>query len=337
MKLPNRTGSVSKLSGKRRRPWMARVYTPNGYKILGYYRLQSEATTALINAIAHPPAPPGNMLPTLSEVYEPWIRKKERENHSRGPDYYRRCWTLIAPLHSRPLQHLTVTEIEETVEAIDPSAGTRGQIKTMLTQIYDYAIKHDLADRNPAKLIEIRKDPDPELLVTRKIFEPGEVKALFESTDPIDQAVLVGIYSGMRPGELMSLNLAEVDLSGGLFHIAGSKTKSGKFRTIPIHPAILSTVEDCLKNALKNGRTTIFRNRLGHYLTYNYYRPYVNSLGHTPHDTRHTFATVAHSCGMSPLAIKKIMGHSIPDMTEAVYTHPDEGFLIREMSKFYIL
>lgn len=58
MKLPNGYGSITKLSGKRRRPWMVRIFKENIYDenlgdykvsrvVLGYYKTRKEAIDAL--------------------------------------------------------------------------------------------------------------------------------------------------------------------------------------------------------------------------------------------------------------------------------------------------
>ena len=61
--------------------------------------------------------------------------------------------------------------------------------------------------------------------------------------------------------------------------------------------------------------------------TYDKYRSRWNKvmgklkLSHRPHDTRHTFITLAKDAGMDKYIIKLIVGHSIEDVTEKVYTH----------------
>ena len=53
---------------------------------------------------------------------------------------------------------------------------------------------------------------------------------------------------------------------------------------------------------------------------------------HTPHDTRHTFATAADRCNMNRVALKRIMGHSLKDVTEH-YTHKNIDELLTEINK----
>lgn len=315
---------------------MARVYTPEGYAILGYYRLKSEALTALIEASGRPPAPKTSPTITLSELWSQWEPTKS-DISKTGLQSYRNAFNHLQSIHSRPVRFLTVTDIEEAVRASDPSPSTRLTIQSLLLQMFRFAIAHDLADRNPAELIDIKKPVKQENKVDRRPFDPWEISELMKSSDPYFQLALIGCYTGMRPNELLSLCIAEVDLETQMLHIAGSKTKSGHFRHIPIHPAILSTITEKVAESAKFGNTRIFQNHLRHPLNYGAYWVRLKELDHTPHDTRHTFATYARSSGLDQLATKRILGHTTNDLTEAVYTHTDEAFLKKEMRKFVIM
>ena len=49
---------------------------------------------------------------------------------------------------------------------------------------------------------------------------------------------------------------------------------------------------------------------------------------HRPHDCRHTFATLMDRANANKLCIKRIIGHSSPDITDKVYTHKQVEDLI---------
>ena len=44
-------------------------------------------------------------------------------------------------------------------------------------------------------------------------------------------------------------------------------------------------------------------------------------MEHTPHECRHTFASLMDSVNANKLCVKLIIGHSSSDLTEKVYTH----------------
>ena len=54
----------------------------------------------------------------------------------------------------------------------------------------------------------------------------------------------------------------------------------------------------------------------------------------TPHECRHTFATIAASSNMNKVLLKKIIGHASSDITEDIYTHAYIEDLIAEIDKY---
>lgn len=53
----------------------------------------------------------------------------------------------------------------------------------------------------------------------------------------------------------------------------------------------------------------------------------------TPHSGRHTFATLANEYELNEFLIKRIMGHTTNDLTKDVYTRTDKERLIKEIDK----
>ena len=59
-------------------------------------------------------------------------------------------------------------------------------------------------------------------------------------------------------------------------------------------------------------------------------------MNHTPHECRHTFATIGAASGLNPVLLKKIIGHASSDITEGVYTHAYIEDLVKERDKFKV-
>ena len=80
MKNPNGYGSTYKLSGNRRKPWIARVTTgwddegKQLYYTVGYFESRSKAMAALAEYNKNPIAERGDL--TLSQLYEEWSESK---------------------------------------------------------------------------------------------------------------------------------------------------------------------------------------------------------------------------------------------------------------------
>lgn len=65
-------------------------------------------------------------------------------------------------------------------------------------------------------------------------------------------------------------------------------------------------------------------------------KAYADFHGHKPHDGRKTFITLAKKYNVDEYAIKYIVGHSISDLTERVYTDREIDWLKAEMEKIKV-
>ena len=156
--------------------------------------------------------------------------------------------------------------------------------------------------------------------------------------------VLVGIYSGLRPQELVLLRIDNIFINKG-YMIGGMKTANGRDRMVPIHPKIKELIY-VHYNQAKNlyHSEYLFNIPCGSSFkpfTYDTYESRfhnvmdtLNLTGFTPHCTRHTFATQAEVCDLRERAIKLIMGHSLKgDVTDHHYKHTGFDYLYQEICK----
>ena len=60
-------------------------------------------------------------------------------------------------------------------------------------------------------------------------------------------------------------------------------------------------------------------------------------MNHLPHDTRHTFGTLAELYKLDSYMVKKILGHKFQDLTKDVYTHVMVNKLNEEINKIKVL
>ena len=146
--------------------------------------------------------------------------------------------------------------------------------------------------------------------------------------------ILVAAYCGLRWGELRALRVKRLDLMRGRIDVVEAlpdqatepdTPKSHKSRTVPI-PRFL--VDDL--SALIAGRRPddlVFSNSAGGVLDNTNFRrhvftPSVRALGLeplTPHDLRHTTASLAVSAGGNVKAVQRLLGHASAAMTLDIY------------------
>lgn len=102
MKLPNGFGSVYKLPGNRRKPWIARKttgWTPEGkqkYYTIGYYKTREEAISALTEYNKNPIGERKDI--TLKELYEEWSHSKYPKLGAKTVQTYKTAWIYFEAL-----------------------------------------------------------------------------------------------------------------------------------------------------------------------------------------------------------------------------------------------
>ena len=213
---------------------------------------------------------------------------------------------------------------------IDPDSYAKMNLmKVVLNHCFRHAIKYDLASTNYAQYVDFYESREE--VETRQPFDDDTIRQLWAlRDDPDAQAVLVMIYTGMRPGEFTTIRKDHVHMEER-YMIGGIKTAAGKDRIIPIHEAIAPFIAQMLQRSRNawlfgDGRYKV-------YLT-NSFHPIRDKLHflYTPHSCRHTFATLAKLARMDEYARKKIMGHACKDLTDDVYTHAPIAYLVKQVN-----
>jgi len=201
-------------------------------------------------------------------------------------------------------------------------------IVSLLHQVYKYALKYEIVEKDYSAFLYIPIEDDDESGVP---FSEEELKTLWQNkTDPVVETLLIMCYSGFRIAAYsdMETNLDEHFFKGGV------KTKASKNRIVPIHPAIqeisLSRHEKYGKNLL--GATVhSFRIKMSRKL---------EELGiekHTPHDCRHTFSMLCERYNVNENDRKRLMGHSFgADITNQKYGHRTVDDLRSEIEKIEV-
>jgi len=189
----------------------------------------------------------------------------------------------------------------------------------------------------------IVRDPTAELRGPRrskrlpKVLSRDEVRHLLEQpqgSSPAalrDRALLETMYAcGLRASEAVSLELAELDLEGGILRARG---KGSKERIVPIGTVAI----EALRSYVKHGRPRLvgirderrlFVNLRGAGLSrqglYKIVQRHALTAGlqdrMSPHTLRHTFATHLLAGGCDLRSLQEMLGHSDIGTTQ-IYTH----------------
>jgi integrase len=235
-------------------------------------------------------------------------------------------------------------------EERSPSAGVKSRIKSLFNLMLDYAVEYEIVDKNYARTFNLSDDIIKEKDTVKKkhiSMTDEEMDLLWQNINkiPYVDVMLIQCYSGWRPQELGLIKIENVDLHNWSF-IGGMKSEAGIDRIVPIHTKIRHLVERKYQEALEIGSAYLINcleqsGRSGKMLTYEKYQKRFAKVvaelklneEHRPHDPRKHFVTMAKKYQVDEYAIKHMIGHSITDITERVYTERDVEWLRNEMEK----
>jgi integrase len=192
-------------------------------------------------------------------------------------------------------------------------------------------------------------EPIPELLDRAsvrggrdRIAPPAEAAALIAAAPPQDRAKwATAAYAGLRLGELQALRIEDIDLKEGLIRVERSwdrkerQVVTGKSRAsrrkVPLVAALRPYLTRLLAELMAAGR------RSGLLFGRTADQPFSASSmvkaaarawaaaglgkGLTPHEFRHTFASICIAAGVNAKALSTYMGHASIQTTFDLYGH----------------
>lgn len=304
MKLPNGYGSVTKLSGNRRKPYIARVTlgwttdeqagkTVQNRVPIGTYKTKKEALQALAEYAANPYDIQSENL-TLQELYARWTQNYfptlESESSERT---ITSAWKYCHAIYGMRAKDVRARHIKGIMEdgyiirdrgkdkgkKISPTPNVKARIKSLFNLMLDYALEYELVDKNYARTFELSDDIIHECEESKRghiIFQDHEMDILWQNVGKVKFVdwILIQCYMGWRPQELATLELTAINLEQWYMQ-AGMKTPSGKQRIIPIHSRIKDLVQRNYDYALELGSTRLFNDpesrKGGMHITYDKY------------------------------------------------------------------
>lgn len=370
-RLPNGFGSITEVKGKNlRKPFLARVTVGKdryGKPILkslkpdAYFKTYNEAYEALVDYNRNPYDLEDDI--TVEQLYERWTDVYFNQISESATRSITSSWTYCSSVKNMRAKDLRARHIKGCMEdgfrIIDKgkhkgeikkaTAGIKSRIKSMFNLMLDYALEFEVVDRNYARTFEVSDTILGEKEAQKRshiIFPPTERDILWENIDKISFVdwILIQCYMGWRPQELAILRLDEVNMDNWYIQ-GGLKTDAGKQRIVPIHSRIKPLVQRNYELAISLGSEFLLNDpdstRGKFEITYDKYahrfERVIGALGlnpeHRPHDPRNTFVTMAKKAKIDEYAIKKIVGHTVRDITESAYTDRDIEWLREDIEK----
>lgn len=351
MKLPNGYGSITKLKGKRRKPW--RVRKTIGWEwneekqkavqicpTIGYYATKTEALQALADYNADPYDLKHNTI-TFAEIYERWSEKHFEKVSESGVKGYKASYKICQKLWDMKFVEIKLEHLQACVDESGKNTPTLRKLKVLWGLLFDYAAMYEIisADKKEmVRYVDISGAGNPDSRnATPFTAEQRDTIWRWKDSNHYFEIVLMLIYTGVRISELLNLKKENVNLEEHWFDVTASKTQAG-VRRVPIADKVYPFFQKWY-NSSGDCEYLVYTTDQRH-LTYanyidSYWTPLMDQAGmkHRPHDTRHTCISMLTVAGVDERIIKKIVGHKGQGVTQIVYTHFEIAELLDAINK----
>lgn len=220
-------------------------------------------------------------------------------------------------------------------------------IVVVLRQILSYANIHI-----QFRLPKIKKK-DIKILSKKEQKELEQI--VIEMNTTYSLGIVLGLYTGMRLGEVCALQWKDIDLKRKVIHvnetmvriqeedndkktriiIDNPKTEHSK-REIPINRFLYSHLKAIEERDKEKYFLTGTRRYIEPRTYYNRYKRIIDMVcteSYGFHALRHTFATRCIEIGMDPKTLSEILGHSDVKVTLSLYVHPTNKLKNKYMEK----
>lgn len=316
-KRANGTGNISRLSGKRSKPWVARR---NGVCI-GTFSSRAEAQKALERITDATITEKYNL--TFSQVYEAWRPIQERKVSASQMSCYKTAYSNCPELHSLLFRKIRKSDFQNVIIRLEQAGKSKSmceKMRQLFSQLSKWALAEEIIQTNHAQYLEtVAKQ-----LSTKEVLLEADIKAIQKSTHRAAPIVLILLSCGCRPNELFHALLINCHDD---YFIGGSKTEAGTDRPIVISSVGLEAYQNLRRKAIENKGSRLIDGFSGNRDQRNFAKREFKELmekigrpGITMYSCRHTYITNAARHGVDQRALQQMVGH-VDKETTKLYTH----------------
>lgn len=337
MRNPNGYGTIKRLSGNRRRPFVFAVSQGGKQKAIAYF---DDFITAKIYQVDYNKSHFTDRLSdddiTFSELYHRWLPARiARYNPSDSAiTGYKVAYQHCRDIQTMPVKKIRYQHLQGVIDDMKKSGlsySSCKKVRSLVSLLYKYARMMEYTDKSYSGLLNIGKN---KAIRPHKPFSRRQINRLWEIPEDAD-TILILIYTGMRVSEMLGLRKADINKKQKYLHVRKSKTAAG-LRIIPIHDHIWPLIE----KHMESSNTYLIEDKNGNPYTYARYcalwesvMKRIHAEGHTTHDCRHTCATMLDNAEANENAKRRILGHATGDITDKVYTHKNLRQLRKAIQK----
>ena len=285
---------------------------------------------------------------TFGAITSEWLEKRMTD---KKPSYMRtiklRLNKYILPeLENIPLNEISSGIILNLCRKLEArgTLETASRVKTLIGQIFRYAIatdqaendptfalKHALAYRQPKHMAAITKPSDVAVLMKNIYSYPRTL---------VRYALLFSAFTFCRPGEIRHAEWSEIDFENKEWRIPASKMKMKRTHIVPLARQVIELLKN-LKE-LTGGDKYLFPSARGdgRPMSENTIRVAIRSMGYsneemTAHGFRAMASTRLNEMGWRPDVIERQLAHVPSNAVRAAYNHAEYLDERRNMMQFW--
>ena len=266
---------------------------------------------------------------TLAKLYEPWSTSAMLKLSDSQQTKLKYAKKRLEDIWNIDITNLAIEDLQDIVNKKTHSFYPARDMKVLLSHLYERACAQQYVQTNLAKYIEL-----PQLEETEQTpFNSDEINAFWKDYSDgnlFTGYILLMIYSGMMPGELLDCKIEMIDFEKQTIFGCGKKTKKRRSTPIIIADVILPVLSQLVASALDS--------RLVPHEKQTFYKKYDDTLKRCgvrklpPYSCRHTTATVLADIENNVTVIQEIMRHSKFQTTER-YIHKDTTPMLNAVNK----
>lgn len=250
---------------------------------------------------------------------------------------------LVPAFGPRPIGDLTHAEVVGLVSRLlageqgrrPLSASSVRQVHRTLSLVLAFAVRDGRLARNVAEGVPLPRAAKPD----KRYLTLDELRRLAESVEDGQARLMVLLLglTGLRFGELVALRVRRVDLMRRRLEVAESASeingvltfgtpKTHQRRSVPVPRSLVDAL--AVQVAGKGPDALVFTTTAGtpvglmnwRHRTFDKAVRAAGLDGLTPHELRHTAASLAVASGAGPKAVQRMLGHASAAMTLDVYS-----------------
>ena len=262
-------------------------------------------------------------IPTLSEYWATYESSDFRDLSYSKQTAFEIAWKKLGDIAHKEIGSLTIADLQGVVDRKAPTYYPAKDMKTVLSHLYKRAVAEGTARTNLSEFIRLPVLEEKE----QQPFSEVELRKLWDAYGQGDHMVgfvLLMIYTGMMPGELLKLTVDSIDWDRQQIVGIGLKTKTRKENAIVFPDMLVAVLSDLVERSTSRKGYVVGMNKDRFYVEYYAALERAGVRRLTPYSCRHTTATALALGNIAPSVIQTVMRHAKFSTTQR-YIHPDRS------------